>query len=244
MPSERSDDRVPERCRHGRVGAGGDQRRQLGVVERPELEHGARARAANAVAQSEHALGRRGLVVTVRPEQQDPPVVEVVREEDDQVEGGGIGPVQILEHEQHGRGSSTLGEESKRLLEDLQLRVHLRAIVLARVSQGTEGFDERLVRELHADEVDRASEEDVAPRAAGTLHELGCEPRLANARFADGEDGPSVPGASGVEQELELLDLGYAPDEHVARASIHASQYCAQTPARGCAYKHLRSEDT
>ena len=180
------DDRVPQRCRQGRVGAGDDQRRQLGVVERPELEHGARARVANAVAQSKHALGRRGLVITVRPEQQYPPVVEVVREEDDKVEGRGIGPVQILEHEQHGYGGCSLGEEGERLLEHLQLRARLRTIDPARISQGTKGLGERLIRKLRADEVDRASEEDVEARVAGNSRELGGEPCLADARFAGG----------------------------------------------------------
>ena len=91
-----------------------EQRRQLLVLERPELEHERRARAPDAVGEPAHPLGRRGLVGAVGREQQNRPVVEVVREEDDEIERRGIGPVQILEHEQHRGGSGALGEQRER----------------------------------------------------------------------------------------------------------------------------------
>ena len=81
-----------------------------------------RARAPDAVGESAHALGRRELVRAVGREQQNPPVVEVVREEDDEIERRGVGPVQVLEHEQHGRGGRAIGEQRERLLEHAQLR--------------------------------------------------------------------------------------------------------------------------
>ena len=94
-------------------------------------------------------------------EQQNRPVVEVVREEDDEIERRRIGPVQILEHEQHGCGSGALGEQRERLLEHLQLRAR-RPVDLPRLPERTQGLDERLVRQLRADEIDRAPDE--APR--------------------------------------------------------------------------------
>ena len=92
------------------------------VLERSELEHERRARAPDAVAKPAHALGRRTLVRAVGREQQDRPVVNVVREEDDEIEGRRVGPVQVLEHEQHGCGGCAVAEQRERLLEHPQLR--------------------------------------------------------------------------------------------------------------------------
>ena len=46
--------------------------------------------------------------------------MKVVREEDGQIERGGIGPVQILQYEKHGCGGGTLCEQRQRLLEELK----------------------------------------------------------------------------------------------------------------------------
>ncbi len=92
------------------------------MLERSELEQERRVRASDAVGESADALGRRELVRAVGREQQNPPGVEVVREEDDEIERRGIRPVQILEHEQHGSGSRAVREQCERLLEHLQLR--------------------------------------------------------------------------------------------------------------------------
>ena len=52
--------------------------------------------------------------------------MEVVRKEDDEIERGRVGPVQILEHQQHGYRDATLREQRQRLLEHLQLRARRR----------------------------------------------------------------------------------------------------------------------
>ena len=96
------DDHVRQRRRQG-VGARRQQRGQLLVLERSKLQHQRRARAPDALGQPAHPRGR-GLVRAVGRQQQHPPVAEVVGEEDDQVERGGVGPVQVLEHQQHRRG--------------------------------------------------------------------------------------------------------------------------------------------
>ena len=89
--------------------------------KRSELERERRAGAQDAVGESAHTLDRRELVRTVRREEQNPPVVEVVREEDDEIERRRIRPMQILEHEQHGHGRRALGEQREGLLEHPQL---------------------------------------------------------------------------------------------------------------------------
>ena len=116
------DDRVVSAAGGRSAGVSREQRRQLVALERSELEHERRARAPDAVGEPAHALGRRGLVGAVGREQQNPAVVEVVREEDDEIERRRVGPVQILEHEQHGRGGCAVGEQRERLLEHAQLR--------------------------------------------------------------------------------------------------------------------------
>ena len=81
-----------------------------------------RARAPDAVGEPAHAVGRGEFVRAVGREQEDAAVVQVVGEEDDEIERRGVGPVQVLEHEQHRRGGGAVGEQCQRLLEQAQLR--------------------------------------------------------------------------------------------------------------------------
>ena len=104
-------DLLRQRRGQGTAGMSRDQRRQLVALERAELENERRSGALGPVGKPPHPLGRRGLVGAVGGEQQDRLAVEVVREEDDEIERRVIGPVQILEHEQHGRGSGALSEQ-------------------------------------------------------------------------------------------------------------------------------------
>jgi hypothetical protein len=53
----------------------------------------------DAFGKSAHAFTRHELVRTVGRKQQNPSVVEIVCEEDDEIERRRIGPVQVLEHE-------------------------------------------------------------------------------------------------------------------------------------------------
>ena len=210
-----------------------EQRRQFVVSQRPELEQERRTRAPDAVDEPEHALGRCGVVRAVGGEQQHPPGVEVVREEDDEIERRGVSPMQILEHEQDGCGLGALGEQRQRLLEGLQLGGWRRPIDVRRLPERTQSVGERLVRQLRPDEVDRATEEHLGPGGAGATCELGGEPRLADARFPGDEDDRAAPGACRIERALELPELAYASDEYLARASHHSSQYRAPPCAAG-----------
>ena len=141
--------------------------------------------------------------------------------------------MQVLEHEQHRRGGRALGEQRERLLEHPQLRARRLPVDLPRLAERTQGLDERLVRQLGADEIDRAPEQDLEPRGAGARRELGREPGLADARLAGDEDGRAAPRPRRVERALELPELARASDEHLARASLHSGQYRADRRQEG-----------
>ena len=106
----------------GVVGTSRKQRRQLVAFQRPEARAGPPSPNAGRVRKAAHALRGRQLVRAVGREQQNLPVVEVVREEDEEIERRRIGPVQVLEHEQHRRGGCPVGEQRERVLEHPQLR--------------------------------------------------------------------------------------------------------------------------
>jgi hypothetical protein len=201
------------------------QRRQLVALERSELEHQRRARAPDTVGEPAHTLGRRELVGAVGREQQNRPVVEVVCEEYDEIERRRVGPVQIVEHEQHGRVSGAVGEQRERLLEHPQLRAGLEL----QLSERTQGLDERLVGQLRPDEIDRAPQEDLEPCIACAAGELGREPGLANARVSGDEHGRAAPRPRRVEHPLELSELAYASYERRARAGLHHASIALPT---------------
>jgi hypothetical protein len=227
----------------GGVGAGRQQRGQLLVLERSKLQHQRRARAPGALSQSAHPHGRRRLVLAVGRQQQYPPVAEVVGEENEQVQRRGVGPVQVLEHEQQGCGGRAVEQQRQRLLEHLQLRARRLPINLRERSERTEGLDERLVRQLRADQVDRAPEEDLEPGVAGACRQLGRQPGLADARLPSDEDGRSAARLGRVEGALELPKLAYPPDEHLARGSLHPGSIAPPTRAWKALVRIRRRED-
>ena len=139
--------------------------------------------------------------------------------------------MQVLEHEQHRCGGCSVGEQRERVLEDLQLRAGPRLVDRPRLPERTKGLEERLIRQLCADEVDRAPEQDLEPGAAGTSRELGRESALADAGFPGDEDRRTASGSGRIDSALELPELAYTSDEDLARASHHAGQYRALPPA-------------
>ena len=210
-----------------------EQRRQLVALERPELEHERRARAPHAVGEPAHALGRRGLVGAVGREQQHPAVVEVVGEEDDQIERRRVGPVQVLEHEQHRRGGRALGEQRER-------RPRTPAAASppppAELAERPQRLDERLVGQLGADEVDRAPEQHLEAAVARARRELGGQPRLADARLPGDEHGGAASRPRRVERALELLELA----ERVRRTPRSRAPPCRQYRAVGARRQKIR----
>ena len=193
------------------------------MLERPELEQDAEPERRTPSARRRMRSADDELVGAVGREQQNPPVVEVVREEDDEIERRRIGPVQILEHEQHGRGGCAVGEQRERLLEHPQLRAGP-LVDLPQLPERTQGLDERLVRQLRADEIDRAPEEDLEPRVAGTSRELGREPGLADARLPGDEDGRTASGLRRIDARSSSPSSRTRPTKtSLARASTPAS---------------------
>jgi hypothetical protein len=215
------DDRRRERRRQRRVGVRLQQRCQLIVAERAELQHQRRARAAHATGQPAHAPGRGVLVRAVGPELEDRQVVQVVGEEDDQVERGGVGPVEVLQHQQQRRAGRALAEQRERLLEQAQPRAGRPRLDVQERAQGSQRLGERLERQLRADQVDRAAEQHLEALAAGTAGQIGREPGLADARFPGDQHGPTLAGPRRVERPRELLDLAPAPDEQPTCPSFH-----------------------
>ena len=223
------DDLVRQPRRQRAVGTSCKQRRQLVAFQRPEAEQDRRSRTLDAIRKAAHALRRRRLVRAIGGEQQNRPAVEVVREEDGEIERRGIRPVQVLEHEQH--RCCSVGEQRERVLEDLQLRAGPRLVHRPRLPERTKGIEEGLIRQLCADEVDRAPEQDLEPGFAGTSRELGRESALADAGFPGDEDRRTASGSGRIDSALELPELAYTTDEDLARASHHFGQYRALPPA-------------
>src|SRR5581483_5062665 len=116
----------------------------------------------------------------------------------------------VLEEEQHGRGGGALREQRKRLLEDAELRSGR----LPKTADRAQRLDERLVRELRADEIDRAADEHLEAAVASAPGRRRREPRLADPRVAPDEHRGASSGLDGVEQTLELPELPFAPHEH------------------------------
>ena len=162
---------------HGAAGTSHEQPRQLLPPERPELKQDRGPRAPDTLGKTAHALGRGcpALGGADGPKQQDRPVAEVVGEEGDEVKRRRVGPVQVLKDEQQGPGGRAFGEERQRRLEHPQLRALRRCPGFPWIPERPQGVDERLVGELRADEVDRAPEEDLEPRVAGTAGHFGRE---------------------------------------------------------------------
>jgi hypothetical protein len=205
----------------GQRRCGREQRRQLLTVEWAQLDQERRARAPDAVGQPAHARGRGGLVRTAGPKQQDPPVVEVVREEDDEVERRGVGPVQVLEYEQHRCGGCAVAEHRQRLLEHPELRGNRLAVDLPKLPERTQGLDERLVRQLGADQIDRAPNQHLEARVAGACRQLGRQPGLADASVSGDQRGRAAPRPRRAQGALELPELADASDEDLAGGSLH-----------------------
>ena len=224
------DDRIAQRRGCRGVGVRREQRRQLLGRERSQVEQERRARAPDSVGKAAHALGRRELVRAVGREQENRPVGEVVREKDHEVERRRVGPVQVLEHEQHRRLGRVIREHGQCLLEHAQLGARRPPVDRSELCERAQGFHERLVRQVRADEVDRAPEPDVEPCVAGACRELGCEPGLADARFSGDEDGRASSRPCLVERAPELLELLYASDERRARARLHPASIAPLHP--------------
>jgi hypothetical protein len=138
--------------------------------------------------------------------------------------------MQILEHQQHGCGSGTLAEQHQRRLEQPPLRTPRRFVDPPGIAERSQGLDERLIRQLRADKINRTPEEDLEPGGAGPSRKLGRQPGFAHSRVSRNEDGRTAPGPRRIERAPELPELAYAAYETLARPSRHSGQYRAADP--------------
>ena len=190
-----------------------------------------RARAPDAVGEAAHALRRGGLVRAVGREQQHPPVGEVVGEEDDEIERRRIGPVQILEHEQHGCGGCAVGEQRERVLEHAQLRARRLLVDLPRLAERPQGLDERLVRQLGADEIDRPPDEDLEPASRARLASSEASRVLPMPASPATRTVAPLPACAASSARSSSPSSRSASDEHLARASLHSASIAPQPTA-------------
>jgi hypothetical protein len=114
-----------------------------------------------------------------------------------------------------------IAEQVERLLEHPQLGARRRHVGPRERTERAQRLQERLVRQLRADQVDRPSEHDLEPGVAGSCRQLGREPGLADARLAGDEHRRAPVGPRRLEGALEPPELVFASDEHLARGSLH-----------------------
>jgi hypothetical protein len=185
------------------------------------------------------------LVHAVRAEEQHPLAAQAARHECDEGAGRRIGPVQVLEREQHGRLGAEAVEQREDGLEEAGLRRalvaggrHRRSIGQAgkqprqlgpcagveRVEHGValtheraQRGDERRVRQLALAQLDRITGQYARTRRAGALVQLAQQPRLADARVTRHEAERRVTGCRVAQCGLQLLELRGAPDDPAAR---------------------------
>jgi hypothetical protein len=146
--------------------------------------------------------------------------------------------VHVLEHQQHRCGDGVIGEQGERLLENSQLRTCRWSIGLPLLAKRTQRVDERLVGQLGADEIDRASQQGLEARLPRASGELGRQPRLANARFAGDQDGSAAARLRCFERVPELAQFCCASYERRFRASLHAVSIARPAPREKGVRKH------
>jgi hypothetical protein len=225
----------------GRLPAGPPREQQLDLVrvQRPQLQPGRRPGAEQLPRHPRQPVVGAQLVAAVGGDDQDAPAGDGVGQEDDQVQGGGVGPVRVLEHQQ--QRPPLLAEpveDGQRLLEQAQLRVggaggrgrtrrrgQLRhqprqltepAGDLAehrRAVQRPQRLHQRQVRQAAADQVDAAPAQDGRPTAQRPLGQLIDEPRLADPGVAGDQHGAAATGRRRGHRGLQPRQLAGAPDQ-------------------------------
>jgi hypothetical protein len=152
--------------------------------------------------------------------------------------------VQVLEQQQHRRGGGAVEQQRQRLLEHPQLRARRLRVDLREAPERAQGLDQRLVGQLRADQVDRAPDEDLEPFVAGARRQLGRQPGLADAGLPGDQDGRAAARPRRVQGAPELPELTHAPDEHLARESLHPGSIAPPDLAWKAPVRVPRREDT
>jgi hypothetical protein len=205
-------------------------------------------------------LGRQ-FVAAVGPDQQHPPPAEVVRQEGDQIQGGAVRPVEILQYQEDGFGGRDRIQQPKQLLEQPELRSRRIAVgswaLLAHDHLGQEpaqlmsrpqqladvlagrqradGLGDRKVGHLGTDQVDAPPDQRLRSRGACPSAELRHQPRLADARVAGQQDRPALSCRRLPHPFLEPLELAETADEGGGRPGCHRTSMAPPSRTREAA---------
>ena len=155
------------------------------------------------------------LVGAVGGEQEERLGPRVADEEDEEVARGGVGPVEVLDHQRD--GAEPVQQREQRL-EHLRLARRLGH----RLAERPQRLGERRVGEGRAAELQAVADEDWDPPPLGPRLELGYQPALADARLA-GHEGE---GRHAVQRRLEHGQLIGAPDEGAAGDAAEHDLHC------------------
>ena len=152
------------------------------------------------------------LVRPVRGEQEERLGPRVADEEDEEVARGGVGPMEVLDHQRDGAEAV---EQRQQSLEHLRLAVR----VGNRLAERSQRLDERRVGERRAAELQAVTDED---GHAGVRFELGHQTGLADARLARHERE----GGRAIERRVEDGQLGGPADEGGAGDAAEHDLHC------------------
>ena len=243
---------VGDQPRRGRVAEDpGHQTGQLGAGERVELQALGAAAPFHLGQERPQRVAGVQLVGAVG-EDRDHPGPEVAQQELEQVEGGPVGPVQVLDHHQdraplgqavddpeqqleqpprrgrdrHRRGRAQLGHEAGQLRAGAaEHRVQLVGPDGGR--QRPQGLHHRRVRQDAVADVEAAAGQHHGAGRAGLAGELGDQPGLAHPGLAGHHDGDRLAGRGALQRRPEPSELGGATDQdgagdHLGHATDHA----------------------
>ena len=223
----------------------GDRARQLGLVAARhaahELGHLVPGQAAEAQPhdlfgaaqvgeQLRQRVGQVGLGVAERGHQQQARAPAGARQVPQQAERGGVGPVRVLEHEQHGAveaGPLEQRGDCRVQAVALGVRVGGRRSLRAARPQITQRLDEGLVWRTH-DRVARAVE-DERPAPGRLGRELAHEPALAGPRLAAQQRDPPPFALRPRDQRLQRDQLALASHEREPRREAQRARQRAHS---------------
>ena len=169
-----------------------------------------------------------GLVVAVGDHQQDPLPAEVADQEGQQVAGGAVGPVQILD-DQHQRGLlAQAPQQPEQQLEQSSLGGLIGRAAAFRRAQG--GQQAGKLGPGRADQLSDRSHPDIGDQRPQDLHDRGIgQGAIADRHTAPGQHPGPVGGAAARQlgDQAGLADAGLAPHQDDGRVSI-----CGPPPGR------------
>ncbi len=223
-----------ERRRRCRFEVRGEQRGEVGGLQRPDRELVQQAGAPQLVAQPAQPVVAGEAVGAVGGDDEDAGAGERLGERRQELERRLVGAVQVVEHDEDRRVPGEMGQGAADRLEerrpvgrgggDAELGQDHREVrserpaARERVRFGPQAVaqrgDDRPVRRAAA----VARRADQHERVAAACGELGRQPRLADARLAGEQDEAAAAGAGAVECRDEALELAVPTDESGHRA--------------------------